>query len=261
MPGQRSEIPFGPILERLPDGEIEQVQIGLRWTAVVSCSSHGRRCGLATTRRINPGHGRDLLPESGKLHSLRAAELARGILEHAHPLMHSVAVATINSLLPAPEKVEKTADAEALLASMGAGRRVTVVGHFPFTDRLRGKVGHLDVLEKDPRDGDLPAEAAKDILPESDVIAITALTLLNGTFDDLRARAPNDAIVMMLGPSTPLSPILFDYGIDYLAGSVVENIDAVIAGVAQAAGYRQLHKLGIQKVMIKASSREGSMER
>jgi uncharacterized protein (DUF4213/DUF364 family) len=248
------------LVESLPDGQIERVCIGLRWTAVVSSGEDGRRCGLATTRRIDPGHGRELLPQAGRLQAVGAKELARGILEHPHPLMHSVAVATINSLLPAPKEVERTANAEALLASIGTGHHVTIVGHFPFTERLRGKVRHLDVLEKDPHGDDLPAEAARDILPESDVIAITALTLLNGTFEELHSMVPRHAVVMMLGPSTPLSPILFKYGMDYLAGSVVENIDAVMEGVAQAASYQQLHKLGIQKVMLKAQHSESSKE-
>jgi uncharacterized protein (DUF4213/DUF364 family) len=250
MTMQGSEKVLKPVLEQLPDGEIEQIQIGLRWTAVVSRSAHGRRCGLATTRRIAKGHGRDLLPEAGWLHSKPAGELAAAILDHPHPLMHSVAMATINSLLPPPWENEQTGDAETLLARLGAGKRVAVVGHFPFTTRLSGHVAHLDVLEKDPRAGDLPAEAAKHILPKCDVIAVTAMTLLNGTFDTLQTHFSSDAVVMMLGPSTPLSPLLFNHDLDYLAGSVVEDIDAVIRGVAQSASYRQLHKLGVRKVML-----------
>jgi uncharacterized protein (DUF4213/DUF364 family) len=243
--------PLGSILARLPDGEIEQVQIGFRWTAVVSLSELGRRCGLATTRRIAQGHGRDVLPEAGRLHSYPAGELAAAILEHPHPLMHSVGMATINSLLAPVEEAPGDPDAESLMASLGAGKHVSVIGHFPFTERLRQKVGKLDVLEKDPRAGDLPAEAAQRVLPECDVIAVTAMTLLNGSFETLEGLFPEHATVIMLGPSTPLSPLMFEHGLDILAGSVVEDIDAVINGVAQSASYRQLHTLGIRKVMLK----------
>ncbi len=238
------------VLENLPEAEIEQVCIGLRWTAVVSRSELGRRCGLATTRRIHQGHGRDILQGAGSLHSEPARKLAAAILEHPHPLMQSVAMATINSMLPPPEQSEQTSDAEELLARLGAGKHVAVVGHFPFTARLSSRVGHLDVLEKDPRAGDLPAEASRHILPKCDVIAITAMTLINGTFETLQAQFANDAVVLMLGPSTPLSPLLFEHGLHHLAGSVVEDIDAVLAGVAQSASYRQLHRLGVRKVML-----------
>lgn len=238
------------IIERLPEGEIEQVCIGLRWTAVVSSSESGRRCGLASTRRIDRRHGRDLLPGAGTLESKPASKLAQGILTHPHPLMHSVAMATINSLLPPPGPVAEISDAEALLAGLGSGRHVVVVGHFPFTERLRSRVGKLDVLEIHPNAGDLPAEAADRVLPESDVIAITAMTLLNGTFESLGQLFPKDAEVIMLGPSTPLSAVLFSRGIDHLAGSVVEDIDGVMRGVTQAASYKQLHRLGVRKVII-----------
>jgi uncharacterized protein (DUF4213/DUF364 family) len=238
------------VLKQLPEAEIEQICIGLRWTAVVSRSNLGRCCGLATTRRIDQGHGRDTLQEAGSLHSKPAKQLAAAILEHPHPLMHSVALATINSMLMPPEQSEPTSDAEEMLAHLGAGKHVAVVGHFPFSDRLSSRVGHLDVLEKEPRAGDLPAEASKHILPECDVIALTAMTLLNKTFETLQAQFASDAVVMMLGPSTPLSPLLFSHGLHYLAGSVVEDVDGVMAGVAQSASYRQLHKLGVRKVML-----------
>lgn len=251
MHTQRSEHILGPILEQLPSGEIEQVQIGLRWTAVVARGEHGRRCGLATTRRIDQGHGRDVLPEAGRLHTLPAAELAAAILESPHPLMHSVGMATINALLAPVDESAGDPDAGKMLAGLGAGKHVAVVGHFPFTERLRQYVGRLDVLEKDPRGGDLPAEAAERVLPECDVIAVTAMTLLNGSFNGLKELFPEHATVIMLGPSTPLSALMFEHGLDVLAGSVVEKIDPVIKGVAQSASYRQLHALGIRKVMMK----------
>jgi uncharacterized protein (DUF4213/DUF364 family) len=251
MHTERSGKSLGPILEQLPDGEIEQVQIGLRWTAVVSHSERGRRCGLASTRRIKQGHGRDVLPEAGQLHSLPAGELAAAILEHPHPLMHSVGLAAINSLLAPVDEFAGDPDAANLMAHLGAGRHVAVVGHFPFTEKLRKNVGQLDVLEKDPRAGDLPAEDAQRVLPECDVIAVTAMTLLNGSFETLEELFPEHATVIMLGPSTPLSPLMFEHGLDILAGSVVENVEAVIHGVAQSASYRQLHTLGIRKVMMR----------
>lgn len=239
------------ILSELPEGEIEQVTIGLRWTAVIANSTHGRQCGLATTRRIDQGHGRDLLPDAGRLHLKPARDLATAILEHNHPLMHSVGMATINALLPAPAEDQHDPDAEILLSNLGTGKRVAVVGHFPFTDRLRDKVGQLDVLERDPRDDDLPEEAADRVLPECDVIAVTAMTLLNDSFERLQRLFPEHAMVIMLGPSTPLSPLMFEHGLDYLAGSVVEHPQAVIRGVAQSASYRQLHKMGIRKVLLR----------
>jgi uncharacterized protein (DUF4213/DUF364 family) len=55
---------------------------------------------------------------------------------------------------------------------------------------------------------------------------------------------------LVLGPSTPLSPILFDYGVDILSGSVVENLDAVLQAVSQGANFRQVHQQGVRLVTM-----------
>jgi uncharacterized protein (DUF4213/DUF364 family) len=60
----------------------------------------------------------------------------------------------------------------------------------------------------EPKEGDFPAEAAPEIIPQADIVAITAMTLVNKTFDGLmKLRRPN-AEVVLIGPSTPLSPNL-----------------------------------------------------
>jgi uncharacterized protein (DUF4213/DUF364 family) len=46
------------------------------------------------------------------------------------------------------------------------------------------------------------------------------------------------APVLVLGPSTPLSPVLFDHGAHLLSGSVVEDIESVLRAVAQGANFR-----------------------
>ena len=45
------------------------------------------------------------------------------------------------------------------------------------------------------------------------------------------------AYVALVGPSVPLSPLWFDYGVDVLAGSVVTDADSVRVAVAEG-GHR-----------------------
>ena len=69
------------------------------------------------------------------------------------------------------------------------------------------------------------------------MVAITSSTLTNHTLDDLLALCRPEALVMMLGPSTPLSPLLFNHGINILAGSIVVDENAVIGTVGQGASF------------------------
>jgi uncharacterized protein (DUF4213/DUF364 family) len=49
---------------------------------------------------------------------------------------------------------------------------------------------------------------------------------------------------MLLGPSTPLSPILFDHGVNILSGTRVVDEAAVLRTVSQGASFPQVE--GVQ---------------
>jgi uncharacterized protein (DUF4213/DUF364 family) len=64
------------------------------------------------------------------------------------------------------------------------------------------------------------------------------------------------AKVLLLGPSTPLSPILFDYGISVLSGSVVEDPETVLRLIGQGASFRQIRSQGVRLVTVEAPRRK-----
>jgi len=128
-----------------------------------------------------------------------------------------------------------------LLARAAAGRRLAVVGHFPNVARVRAGAAESWVLELRPQADDLPAGAAPEVLPRADAVGITGSTLANGTLEGLLALCPADAFVVLLGPTTPLSPLLFEFGVDVLCGAVVDDPAAAVAGLAgppATAGHR-----------------------
>jgi uncharacterized protein (DUF4213/DUF364 family) len=159
-------------------------------------------------------------------------------------------MATLNALLPHQPDSWVDLNAEDVIASHGAGQSVALIGHFPFVERLRTKVGQLTVLELNPHPGDVAASTASDVLPQAHVVAITGMTLLNHTFDSLLKFCPPDSLAILLGPSVPLTPIFFEWGVDILCGSIVTEIDSVMAAVRQGATFRQVHRAGVRLVTV-----------
>jgi uncharacterized protein (DUF4213/DUF364 family) len=240
------------LLITLPDGPLRDVQVGAFWTAVVVEVDGRRQCGLASTTRGDHDHhhgGGAAVRDAGRLMERSARELAE--LARSDSLVEtSIGIATINALLPVREEQWVDLNAEEVIARHGEGKQVTLVGHFPFIPRLRERVGKLWVLELRPRGDDLSADAASDVIPQADVLAITGTTLINRTFEELMALRRPEALVLVLGPSTPLSPVLFDHGVHLISGSVVEDIDSVLRAVSQGANFRQVHRQGVHLVTM-----------
>ena len=239
------------LVERLPDGDVLDVCIGMHWTAVVVKVGGEKRCGLAATLGSGHSHhqGEPDVPKAGKLTGLPAVELAHlALLDES--TQTSVGLATINALLPVEKEKFFEANAEEVIANQGAGKKVVLVGHFPFTKRLAMRVGSLAVLEKNPGLTDYPADRAPDFIPNADVVAITGMTIPNYTLEGILALCRPDAFVIILGPSTPLSPLLFDYGIDIISGAQVEEIDPVMRVVAEGGNFRQVHRAGVRLVNL-----------
>jgi uncharacterized protein len=216
------------------DAQVRTVLVGVHWTVVCS-----RFCGLASTITGNKPHGHDQVRSVGHLHEKSARDLA----EYAHsdnPLEASIGVAAINSLLPIDESRAVEINALNVLIEHGRGKSVALVGHFPFISKLRPAVGKLWVIEQQPAEDEHPAESAAELVPKADVVAITSSSLINHTLDGLLSLCRPEALVMMLGPSTPLSPVLFKYGVNILSGSRVVDEGAVLRTVGQGASFQQV---------------------
>ncbi len=237
------------LIETLPDGTVRDVRIGLHWTAVVVETAAGPRCGLCSTLREEEMHGMPAVARAGALTDLSGRELA-ALVRSERLTERSVGMAAINALVAQPSLPTVEINAEEAILAAGADRTVALVGHFPFVPRLREGVAQLHVLELDPREGDLPAEAAPQVIPAADVVAITGMTLVNHTLESLLNLCTPGATVLVLGPSTPLSPLLFARGVDLLAGSVVTDIEGVLRAVSQGANFRQVHRAGVRLVTI-----------
>lgn len=228
-------------------GKVVDVRVGIFRTAIVMETRAGIRCGLAATnvQRDLVHCKEEAIESAGFLLGKTSEELVQ--LAFSTRLTEvTVGLAAINALLPPLKDTRQVVDenAEALIMRSSIEKSVAVVGHFPFVDRLARVARQSWCLELEPSEGDLPASLAPEILPQADILVITATTLLNHTLQGLMELRKPGAQVFLLGPSTPLSPVLFDEGISVLSGIFVDAPKKVSIGISQGANLRQLFQQG-----------------
>lgn len=224
------------ILE-LPDACVSEARIGIYTTAVVAEFSGGKlSCGLASTLKTGYCNGPSGL--AGRIKGMSIRELAQLALD-GEGVEASLGMAAINSALPDNEYDE--INAEALIAEKAAGKHAAIIGHFPFTERIRQKAEKLWVFELNPKDAsDLPADKMPELLPQAAVVAISALTLVNRTFDGIIANSNPAAYKILLGPSAPLSKTVFDYGIDVVSGARVSDTALLLSHLSEGVNFKSL---------------------
>lgn len=240
---------YQQVLDSLQDRRVLEIRVGLRWTAVVVDKGGQIQCGLASTLETDHTHSRTpSVPEAGQLEGSKGIELAEWIGSEV-AIRKSIGCAAINALLDyQPERWVKANAVEAI-RTRGKGKKVVLIGHFPFVKDLKEDLEDFTVLELNPTGDDLPASSAPDLLPMADVVAITGMTFINGTLGNLLELCQPNTFIILLGPTTPLSPVLHDQGVDLLAGSVVRDVPAVLRVLSQGGNFHQLHQAGVQLVL------------
>ena len=126
---------------------------------------------------------------------------------------------------------------------------VALIGHFPFVAELRQVAKKLWVLEQHPQEGDFAEGEAKNLVPQADVIGITGSAFANHTIEHLLSLCRPEAYVIVLGGTAPLSPVLFDYGVDAISGTKVIDSEIVLRYVSQGATFRQMMGIRLLTMM------------
>jgi uncharacterized protein (DUF4213/DUF364 family) len=152
----------------------------------------------------------------------------------------AIGMAAINSLIEIDEKQCAEVNAGDLLIRKGEGKRVAIVGHFPFVPQLRSVAKELWVIERRPQEGDFAETDTEKFLPKADVVGISGMTFTNHSLEGLLRLCNPGAYVVILGDTTPLSSILFDYGISAISGTRVIEPEIVLRYVCQGATFRQI---------------------
>jgi len=208
-----------------------------------------RYCGLASTPHDpGPHHDKTPVKEAGLLLEKDPKALAY-MANSLSPMESAIGMATVNSLIEVDEQRCMELNAGDLLEKKGEGRRVAIVGHFPFIPHLRKVVKELWVIEKNPQEGDFPEAEADNLIPQADVVGITGTAFTNHTIEHLLELCNSNAYVVILGGTAPLSPILFDHGINAISGTKVVNPALALRCVSQGATFRQIK--GIRLLTMK----------
>jgi len=216
------------------EAQAAQVLIGLHWIAVRS-----RHTGMSHVFRGREGFE---LSEAGSIEGKESLEIAAG-LRSWEPLEAGLGLAALSSLIEARGENVNVFD---YIMSCAPGKTVTCIGRFPFYERLARTAARSYLLEMNPQAGELPPFAAEEVIPESDLVIITGTTLINKTLERL-LELSRTGIAIVLGPSTPMSDVLFDFGASVIAGVRVVDQEQLFRSVAQ--GVKFYNKLaGIEPV-------------
>ncbi|MGY8958801.1 MAG: Rossmann-like domain-containing protein [Alphaproteobacteria bacterium] len=214
------------------NGAVESVIVGLNWTLV-----HGPLgVGLAQTPARGAA-GCFSLPNPGRYGEMDLGALA-ALRNSDNIFEQTVAQAAINAYHNRFDCEGEDINGLDLLENLGA--KTAIVGRFPSLEtRLPGAI----VIEREPGPNDYPEEAADELLPNCEQVAITASTLINGSLPKLLALTKN-AFTVLVGPSAPLASCLFDQGVDAISGFVATDVPGLTRIVCQGGAVRAMKPFG-----------------
>ncbi|MDR2634158.1 MAG: DUF364 domain-containing protein [Treponema sp.] len=172
----------------------------------------------------------------------------------------SLGVAAINAYWSAPDHAPVALslqgsgdDAFRVYRNQVAGKKVAVIGHFYRLEQTLGGICQLSILEKRPMPGDYPDSACEFLLPLQDYVFATGVSLTNKTLPRLLELSRHTGLILA-GPSVPLAPSLFHWGVRDLQGFVVTDPDvcrAIVSGEHQRAFIFETGKrVGLSPAML-----------
>lgn len=243
------------IYERLVDtaGDItvQDVRVGLGYTAVRLDTG---TCGLAYTFRDEAAEGCCVMEQAGSIAGRPARELAAWAKE-LNAVTAAVGLATLNGLVePPPAATEADITSSLRLQPSDV---VGMVGYFgPLVEFVTARASKLHIFERRPT-GDarvLPDWAAPVLLPECDVVLLSATTIANRTIDSLLECVRHAREIVLLGPSTPILPDLFaSRGVTLLSGVHVVDADRLLRIVSEGGGTRRFGT-AVRKLVLRLNS-------
>lgn len=124
------------------------------------------------------------------------------------------------------------------------------MGHFTSVVRhIASVAASLSIIDDHPQSGDYPAVVAEYLLPKMDLVFIIGSTLANKTLPRLLELCQG-SFVVLVGPSTCMTPILFSYSVNCLGGTLYTDRAGCLSLVRQGLHGQMVHhgqKLSFEK--------------
>jgi uncharacterized protein len=209
--------------------ETRRIVCGPRWLMVEG----PRGAGLAYL----PRHPRDLLPRLSELSKLSLRDLAR-FCQSWNPLEAALGVAALNAHYNAYDL--EAAAGNGVRGFRSAPGPVVVIGAFPGVDSI---LPDCAIIETDPRPGEYPTAAMETLLPGCGGAIVNSSALINRSLTRILRLARHRAVAL-IGPSTPLSPRLYDYGLAVLGGFVARDPKGLAQAVEAGATPKDFARFG-----------------
>lgn len=240
---------------------ISDVCVGVHLTAVKLSDSN---CGIASTANHSPlptaKKNRDFGPFTpSKIKGQRVTDLFEA--DHKSPFTQTLQMAVLNALsarIPGNYRVLDNTDPLDLI-DLDRPQSVALVGAFQsYMRKIAQTSCRLRVLEFNPHcfpEGFekyyVPAEDYRKILPDSDVVIITGLTLVNQTLDGLLEAVAPTAKVIVTGPSSSLLPdVLFERNVDIIGATRITDAEMLFNVVKEGGSGYHLFQYCAQKICI-----------
>jgi uncharacterized protein len=198
---------------------ITDVSIFLNWVIVKSSSS-----AMSTMLNGMPGliDPQGMKTYMGDIIGKNALEVASEYLASRETLKRAVGMAALKSILPLPLHLS---EGNAIDKHLDFAREhpTCFIGHFMEAEIWRNEGYPVNIIELFPRQGDIHWDNSHAILAEAELVLMTGLTLVNDTFDEVIKRTPKAHLRVIMVPTVPVSPVLFDFGLDQIGGTIIEN--------------------------------------
>ncbi|MDD3877197.1 MAG: DUF364 domain-containing protein [Bacteroidales bacterium] len=232
---------------------IEKLVIGMPNTGVILSNGY---CGVAKTdeRLFNNYHNKRNFEEfsPGKISGQRIIDLFN--FPDPTKVLSVVKLAVLNAV--SSEIIQKSdymiiEDKDPLeLINLNKQKNICIVGAFhSYINKISKTNNKLYVLELDATAFSedhiqyyKPAEMAPEIFKISDIIIITGSTLANNTIDRLLGALPEQAQVIVVGPTSSIIPdILFRHNVDIIGSIRITDNDKAMSIISEGgAGYHLL---------------------